>query len=123
MVKFGSIFRSRENCYVYLGQTENAIYAARILDCDQTSELQRLSERRARDGRGMDSTVFCFVILSTETFIDQAAHLHQTDNQTDLYIEEIGQLNNIDIEMLKTKILEDVVIPSGLKELIRLTVA
>ena len=124
MVRFGSIFRYNENQYVYLGQTEDIIYAARILNRDQTQELQRLNKksedrhiRRPID----DSTVFCFVILSTEGFHEQAALLHNSQYGTGVYPELTAKLNSEDVENLKKEIEENPAIPPSLKEVVRIT--
>ncbi|TSC79802.1 MAG: hypothetical protein G01um101429_329 [Parcubacteria group bacterium Gr01-1014_29] len=124
MIKFGSIFRYNENYYVYLGQTEDIIYAARILNRDQTKELQRLdknSENKHIKRPIDDSTIFCFVILSTDNFHEQAASLHNSQYDTDVHPELIGELNSEDVENLKKEIEEKSAIPSSLKEIVRRT--
>src|SRR3989338_6368225 len=122
MIKFGNIFRYNENHYVYLGQTEDIIYAARILDGDQNQELLRLNKKS--EGRHIrrpidDSTVFCFVILSTDGFRDQAASLNNSQYDTDVYPELIAELNDKDTENLKKEIEEKSAIPASLKEIVR----
>lgn len=124
MIKFGDIFRYNEKIFVYLGQTEDITFAARILDGGQTRELLRLnkiSENR-RISRPIDeSTVFCFVILSTDGFNEQAVHLHESDYNTDIHPEFIIELNKEDVEKLKKEIEEKSAIPSALKEIVRKT--
>lgn len=124
MIKFGSIFRYNENYYVYLGQTEDIIYAARILDREYTQELLRLntkSENRHIRRPVDDSTIFCFVILSTDKFCGQAALLHNSQHDTDVHPELVAELNNEDIENLKKEIEGQSAIPSSLKEIVRRT--
>jgi hypothetical protein len=123
MIKFGSVFRHRENYYVYLGQTDDIIYAARILDNSQTKQLQNLTALRAKNqqNRTHESTVYCFAILSTDEFKSRAAYLHSTENDTDISIEPYCDLCAEDIEALKNLINEDVAIPSKLKEIVRQT--
>jgi hypothetical protein len=125
VIKFGSVFRYRELCYVYLGQTEDIIYAARILDGVHTKRLAELSEKRAKEThhRTNDGAMFCFVILKTDELREQAAYLNQTENETDLTIEPYMDLCDEDINDLKTKILEDGAIPSKLKEIVAETFA
>jgi hypothetical protein len=121
MVKFGSIFRHSENSYVYLGQTEDIIYAARILDAEHTGQLSRLSELRARtpEHKSNQGTIFCFVILSTAELNGRAAYLHDTGTDTDLTIDLYMELCQQDIDRLKEKILEDAGLPSRLREIVR----
>ena len=125
MIKFGDIFRYNEKIYVYFGQTEDITYAARILDDEQTRELLRLNKISdiRRISKDMDeSAVYCFVILSTDGFNEQAAYLNNSqNNDTDIYPEFIAELNKEDVEKLKKEIEEKSAIPSALKEIVRRT--
>lgn len=76
-IKFGDIFKHREKDYVFLAKTDETLYAAEILDIEQTTKVERLNNFRARGpdaGRYKNNPLFCYVILSTEEFKNRGAH-------------------------------------------------
>lgn len=83
-VKFGDVFRHKEEDYVYLAQTDETLYAAKILNNFDTRAVNNLYEKRARDPRNSNRIenhrLFCFVTLRTEDFKGRAASLGKTDN-------------------------------------------
>lgn len=83
-VKFGDVFRHKEEDYVYLAQTDETLYAAKILNNFETKAVSDLYEKRARDPRNSNRIenhrLFCFVTLRTEDFKGRAASLGKTDN-------------------------------------------
>ena len=127
MLKFGSVFKYRDKSYVYLGADAEAIFAALILEHDATHELQRIADLRAKTPAHPihQGTVLCFVILSTAEFYERAAWLHNAAENVSIAtgIEPYRELEQADIEILKTQILEDGVIPTKLKEIVRITFA
>ena len=81
LVKFGDIFRHREREYVFLAETDDAVYAAKILDEDETKSFEQISERlEATNSSRKRSVTFSYVILSTDGFRNRVAHLASTDN-------------------------------------------
>src|SRR3989344_9097378 len=95
-VKFGDVFRYKEEDYVYLAQTDEALYAAKILNNFETKAVSDLYEKRTRDPRNSNRIenhrLFCFVVLRTEDFRERVASLGKTDNPS------------ISVEILKTSL-------------------
>lgn len=120
MIDFGDTFRHRENDYVYLGQTEDFVYAARILNSEHTAWLTALEKAKTMNpaNRTHESTVYYFTLLSTDEFRGRAAHLHEPAHDTTLSIQSSTRLNNEDIERLKKDILESPSAPK-LKALVK----
>ena len=108
MISFGSVFRYRENLYVYLVQVDDLIFAARILDRETTDALVKARDNKGKSpkNRIQDNPMYCFVILSTDEFRGQAAHYHQ-QLPTDSQPEELRVLSKEDIEALKNEIYTD----------------
>ena len=65
MLGFGTIFRYQENYYVHLVETDDTIYAAKILDKEITRQLVRNRDLKSRDPRNRTSEkpMYCFVVL------------------------------------------------------------
>lgn len=113
MINFGDVFRyNNEECYVYLIQIDDIIYAAKILNKELTNEFVRLQNRKSRNplNRTHEKSTFCFVILTTDEFSDQAAHYGSPQMPTDISdkMQKISTLNTEDIELLKKEIGEDI---------------
>ena len=49
MLGFGTIFRYQENYYVHLVETDDTIYAAKILDKEITRQLVRNRDLKSRE--------------------------------------------------------------------------
>lgn len=83
LVKFGDVFRHREREYVFLAETDDAVYAARILNERETQRFETLADQltaRAANPTRIGSSAFSYVILNTEEFRDRAAHLASTEH-------------------------------------------
>ena len=114
----GTIFRYKEVFYVYLLQTDEFIYAAKIINVEDTKALIRSRDRQLKDSRrGVGGPVFCFVVLtSTHGFKDQAAHYGKPEVNADGSIDVIAQLDEKDIEKLKREIMDDTSANLSLRE-------
>ncbi len=117
IVKFGDIFRYREEEYLYLAQNGEIIYAAKILDENKSDQLIKFSEKR----RNHWNVLYSFVILSTDEFKGRIAHFKDTDkNSIESYFDVIGSLNKKDLREIKQEILnKNSAVPIKLKEMIK----
>ncbi|MCR4311060.1 MAG: hypothetical protein NUV54_00605 [Candidatus Taylorbacteria bacterium] len=113
---FGDIFRFREEFYVFLAASSEEIFAAKILDHENSRILESISKRSS------DKPLYWYVILTTDEFKDRAAHLMKT--QQDIGIEPLldwvgGSLNETDLKDLKSEIMKDgSPVPKGLKKIL-----
>ncbi|MFA5954259.1 MAG: hypothetical protein WC817_01840 [Patescibacteria group bacterium] len=85
-IKYGDVFRYNEEDYIFLVQTEEIVYAAKVLDKGKTQKIKELYEKKQRDMRnnGLESRrIFCFVMLDTESFRERMAHLAQPEHDSD----------------------------------------
>lgn len=124
IVKFGDIFRYREEEYVYLAQNGEIIYAAKILDKEKTDKVLKLYENSCRTNRiekVKSNVLYSFVILSTDEFKDRMAHFNNTDkNNIEPSFDILGVLNEKDLKAVKHEILDkSSAVPLKLKEMIR----
>ena len=80
MIKFGDIFRFNEQEFVFLAQTHEITYAAKVLNLDDTKSVLRLYEiRNAGNSEKINNVLYSFVILNTPEFKNRMAHLNNTD--------------------------------------------
>lgn len=124
LVKFGDVFRYRETEYVFLAQTDEVVYAAKILDDEMTGKLQVMSDRleRAPTSARRKNPAYSFVILQTDDFKGRAAHFGRTDNSDHQVsrFEVISSLAKEDCTQIKNEILlEDSAVSLGLIEIVR----
>ena len=79
MIKLGDVFRYKEREYVYLIEYNDIIFAARILDENESEQLNTVYEKkkiRGKTTKGLENEpIFCFVMLNTEEFKGRVAHL------------------------------------------------
>jgi hypothetical protein len=117
---FGDIFEYAENYYVFLASDEDSIYAAKILDKEITIRLvsERNKKSKSSINRTQENQLFCFVILSTKNFQDQAAHYGKQPQDINLS-RVVAKLNSNDQEALKSEISEDQALSPRVKELIK----
>ena len=120
MINFGTIFRFKELYYIYLVQTDDVLYAAKILDKELTKQLVRSRDSKSRSSinKTHEKPLYCFVILHTNQFKDQAAHYGSPDMATDLDMEVISMLNEEDVKSLKNEISCDIAANKNLKKLV-----
>ncbi len=122
-VKFGDVFRYKEDDYVYLAQTDEMLYAAKILNNFETKAVNDLYEKRARDPRNSNRIenhrLFCFVVLRTEDFRGRIASLGKTDNPS-ISVEILKtSLNKEDLKVIHEMIVSPASpVPRLLKELV-----
>lgn len=118
MLDFGSIFRFKEVFYVYLLQTDEFIYVAKILDAEVTKTLIRFRDLKSKDPRNNtdQKPMYCFVVLSTDGFFQQAAHYEQPGMSTDSPVEPMGHLSEVDSQLLRDEIKSDTAVNAFLKK-------
>ena len=124
IINFGDIFRYREKEYVFLAQTEDTIFCAKIIDSRMAASIQSLSDKREASGhQSKKNPLFSIVILRTKDFEGTAAHLAGTDSaehQTVTRFEVLGSLDKDDLLEIKAEILsDDSVVPLRLIEIVR----
>ena len=122
-IKFGDVFRYREKEYVFLVQTEEVIYAAKILDQENTERVQKLASRpRAMNITNQGNVAYSFIILHTADFRSRAAHLGNpggAEHQISSF-DLICTLDKEDVTNIKKEILEDgSTVPIELIELVK----
>lgn len=122
---FGEIFRYNEELYVYLGSTEELVYAAKILNPEITLKIKNLDDKRAGrtdSSRTDGNKLYSYIILTTVGFNDYSAHLGNPpqDSEKDTYFDWIERsLNDTDRQALKVEILRDgSAAPKGLKKIV-----
>lgn len=126
MATFGCIFRFDEKEYVFLAQTSEIIYAARILDIEMTHRIvEKDNERMKMNFHRPHKAVhplYCFTILRTKDFEGRMANLGKSQfGDAGSHIPFTGQtLIKEDIIDLREKIISpDAPLPLELKESIR----
>lgn len=125
MLNFGSVFRYGENFYVYLMQTEDTIYAAKILHKELTEDLVRSRNIKSRNPKNKvsEKPMYCFVVLSTQEFKGQAAHYGNPGMSPNIPIEGYSELNEADLKILKHEISIDkaaqIILRKTIKELFK----
>ena len=120
MINFGNIFKYQDDFYVYLVQTGDIIYAARIIDLEQTKALIKFRDRMAKNPTKMapDKPLYCFVVLCTDDFANQAAHYGKPEMSKDIVINPISMLNQHDLKNLSQEIINDKAAAPLLKEVV-----
>ncbi len=79
---FGTIFIYIDKHYVFLAEIEDRIYAARILNIDESKMIVNVREGKLRAGSKLDGIlVYAFVELSTDGYEDNVASLNNTGEQ------------------------------------------
>ena len=111
ILKLGDIFRFKEQEFVFLYLTTDFLYAARIFNDKQTSQVLTLYDKKYKSGhiRGYakDQNIYSFVVLTTEEFEERMASFANTQNDTDILPDIIGKINDEDLEAIKKEILSD----------------
>ena len=127
-IKFGDVFVSKGDYYVYLALQDNLLYVAKILDDEAAEKIERLFEIRTRQGGGRaekanDNILFSYVVLKTEEFKNKMCHFKDAkdgkDSENDaLFDKLIGPLDKEDLTQIKDEIINGPV-SKLLKDLIR----
>lgn len=93
MIKFGDVFIFNEEEYIFLARTANVIYSAKILEIEKTKEIEREADRVSRNHKEQhklkDNILYCYVVLTTKEFKDQAAHCGMAGRQPGIEIESL----------------------------------
>jgi hypothetical protein len=109
MLEFGTIFRHKEEYYVYLVQVEELIFVAKIHDIETTKRLVRSRENKSKNPHNHtdEQPLYCFIILTTNSFENHCAHYGRPNLPNDTQPEIISKLNEGDLENLKNEIKKD----------------
>lgn len=75
MRNFGNIFYIDNKEYVHLLSDDGIIFAARIFDKEMTDNIKRVQAKQDRLGKSSEKTLYCYVELSTEEYIDCSANM------------------------------------------------
>jgi len=122
MIKFGDVFRFNEQEFVFLAQTDEITYAAKVLDLNSTKAVMSLYEKRNKgNSEKVNNVLYSFVILNTPAFKNRMAHLNNTyqNGHRDGY-EVINTLNSKDLKEIKEEIMnKSSAVPLKLKELVK----
>ena len=119
---FGDIFSYRGDEYIFLANTSEQLFAAKILNKELTQEIVSAYKRALKSGSPARerALVFCYVELKTEDFRGQIASLAKTEN-TDFDIlsnKSSYTLCREDLQALKKEILESHGVSIKLQELV-----
>lgn len=116
-MNFGDIFLYNEENFVFLVREDDIIFAALILDKEQTQRLDRWRDREFKksNSRADGQTEFCYVVLTTEAFKERAAHYGNPDKDVDISLDIYDKLDSEDVEKLKNEIIQDNAVMPALK--------
>jgi hypothetical protein len=128
LIKFGDVFVYKGTEWVFLAKTEELLFAAQILDKEQTAQIDLLFNKLASKGSKIadqikDKPLYCYVVLETEKFKRRAAHFKtaisgKSTNDNELFFDKIldplikSDLVNIKKQIINgpfSKLLKDIV--------------
>lgn len=121
ILTFGDVFRLKESEeFVFLSATDQVVYAAKILNNEQTRELYNAAQKRDHKTT-VKNQVYFFVVLQTKEFKSRIAHLGKTDSnnieRVSIYMNKVCKLDNNDLLLIKESLLsEETFVPKALKE-------
>lgn len=120
---FGDIFRYGDKEYIFLAETEDILYAARILNKEQTTMLKRGTEAAIRrNSPVLDNITYSFVILQTQELRERAAYFASTgrDRFNDPVFTPLNiELSKQDLKEIKNEITKKKCVSLKLKELVK----
>lgn len=126
LIKFGDIFGFNEKDFVFLAKTEDIVYAAEVLNMDQSRQFKVLCDKVAKNSKESyklkQQRLYCFVELKTKSFEERIAYYGRTErNDTiDLFNDIKGSLDKSDLaELHKELIADDEAVSGILKEKIK----
>lgn len=118
---FGDLFQYGGQDYIFLAETEDTLFAAKILDKELTRKLkQRVEKNIANNTYDSNLTIYSFVELQTEDLKERVAHFARTGDESfsRVIFEPLGvELCVEDLRNIKEEIASKRV-PNKLKELI-----
>lgn len=121
MIKFGDVFRYREELYVFLAKTDDVVFAAQIIDEDKVASINsHMAKISSHDSRRFENILYCFVTLETDMFKGQGAHLNKAQGgSNELNFDElISNLEKVDLKKIKEEINKGP-LPKILKDLVK----
>ena len=123
-LKYGTVFKYLDREYIFLAETEEFIYAARILSLKDTKRVETTySKAVAKNIPNVDKMpIYSFVILQTKELEQRAAHLQGTGNNNfiDLLISPLNIiLCKEDLVGIKDEITKEGCVSIRLKELMK----
>lgn len=121
---FGTVFSYLDKEYVYLVETPDVLYAARILDRSETKRVDgQYVKLTARNAQNIDRmSIYSYVILETKELKDRAAWFYKTDgnNFSDLFMILLNiTLSKEDLKKIKDEITKDGCVSIRLRELVK----
>lgn len=121
MIKFGDVFRYKEQDYVFLAKTPEILFAAQILEKEDSDDFIRARNVIERKQSVKSSNLaYCFVILRTAEFKKRIAHLANTGQDELVFDQFLCTLDPEDLKEIQREILADgSPVPRGLKELVK----
>jgi len=122
-MKFGTVFRYVDKEYVYLVETPEAIYAARILTLPETKKVaEQYTRSVAKNIPNVERMpVYSYVILETKELKERAAHFLGTDSNrfSDLFVPLNIVLTKADLQKIKDEIIKDGCVSIRLRDLVK----
>lgn len=119
---FGDIFSYQDDEYIFLANTTEQLFAAKILNKELTQEIVSAYKKALKSGSPARerALVFCYVELKTEDFRGRIASLAKTENTNfDILSNKSSYtLCREDLQTLKKEILESHGVPIKLQELV-----
>lgn len=120
---FGDVFQYGDNEYIFLADTEDVTYAARILNKELTKQLIKGTEAAVRrNSRVIDSLIYSFVELQTQELKERAAHFLMTGKDKfdgSIYTPLNIVLCEEDLKAIKEEITSKKCVSIKLKELVK----
>ncbi|HCB35263.1 MAG TPA: hypothetical protein DEP25_01325 [Candidatus Taylorbacteria bacterium] len=120
---FGDIFQYDDKEYIFLAETEDILYAARILNKEHTAILKKgTTAAIRRNSLMLDNLTYSFVILQTQELRERAAYFATTGkNRFDnlIFIPLNIELCEEDLKGIKDEITKKKCVSIKLKELVR----
>ena len=111
ILKFGDVFRFKEQEFVFLHLTTDFMYVARIFDFKQTQQVISLYDKKTKKGQmrdaAKDHAIYSFIILTTEEFKERMANFAKNQEDVNILPDIIGRVNDEDLAAIKKEILSE----------------
>ena len=127
-VKFGDVFVSKGDYYIFLALQDDLIYVGKILDDMAAGKIENLFKIRTIQGgekeeKAKDNILFSYVILRTEAFKNKMCHFKDTtsgknSDDTNFFEKLVGSLNKEDLIQVRDEIINGP-LPIILKEIVK----
>ncbi|HSX42322.1 MAG TPA: hypothetical protein VLE93_03145 [Candidatus Saccharimonadales bacterium] len=109
-IKFGDVFKFNGKEYIFIAKIDDIIYAAEILDRENSQTILRLADRNStRGNRLIDTLLYCFVELTTEQFTERVAHMKGAQRNEETV--EFGDVNDClslaDKQLIKRELMDN----------------